>query len=740
MFRTIHFAASGRDRGSIAPSRLVLLSMAIAGLASPALAQSTTTELPPITVQSPTDTRLAIRKKETAATAGASADAQPGAQSSGAPNADAPQGGAGASSASGILTGAAGLPGTSATVITRERIERAPQATLADIIAAEAGVQSTSLYGGVNGNGTTVDVRGFGSTAASNTLVLINGRRLNDWDIAGFDLSTIAKDSVERIEILRGNSGAVLYGDGAVGGVINIVTRTAAGQPNRARVEGGFGSAGTGEGNVSASGSWGAFSAYINANRLRSDGWRVNNELEQTTVVGDFRWTFAKGSVYVNIGADDQHVGLPGPRRVTTAGINQVVTDPRGSNTPFDYADKTGARATVGFSYMLDRNVELIVDAGVRKKSQIAAFFSPFEENFVDTDLVTRSFTPRLNITSSFFGLPSRAIMGIDAYDTSYTSNRSRFEGLAPFHAYRGGQETLAGYAQQTVTILPTTDVVAGARIQRTRTTARDRYDPLAPANFPDVEGSPLDDTETNHAWNVGVEHRLIPGITLLGRVAQSFRVGNIDERIGAGYPTNFDLRTQKSHDWEAGVRFQDGPFTLQTSYYVMNLTDEIQYSPATFSNTNLDPTQRKGIDTIASWQMLRNLRLFGNVTYTDAMFREGSNAGNQVPLVSRWSGNLGLSWAIIDKALTFDTIVRYVGDRRMDNDQANFQPLISAHTTLDARLAGSVDQFFWSASVQNLFDVKYFDYAVASPSTYGTYNAYTQPGRTVMVKAGVTW
>ena len=50
-----------------------------------------------------------------------------------------------------------------------------------------------------------------------------------------------------------------------------------------------------------------------------------------------------------------------------------------------------------------------------------------------------------------------------------------------------------------------------------------------------------------------------------------------------------------------------------------------------------------------------------------------------------------------------------------MDNDQANFQPLIPAHTVVDVRLGGEIDRFFWSFSVQNVFDELYFDYAIAS-------------------------
>ena len=85
-----------------------------------------------------------------------------------------------------------------------------------------------------------------------------------------------------------------------------------------------------------------------------------------------------------------------------------------------------------------------------------------------------------------------------------------------------------------------------------------------------------------------------------------------------------------------------------------------------------------------------------------------------------------------------FDGVVRYVGSRRMDNDQANLQPMIPAFTVVDLRIGGEIEKFFWSFRVQNLFDIGYFDYAIASPfpfgpaSTIGTYNAYPQPGRTL--------
>ncbi len=80
-----------------------------------------------------------------------------------------------------------GIVGTSTSIITSEEIARAPEMTLQDILSREAGIQTVSLFGGVNGTASTVDMRGFGVTSPSNVLVLINGRRINDFDLAGVD-------------------------------------------------------------------------------------------------------------------------------------------------------------------------------------------------------------------------------------------------------------------------------------------------------------------------------------------------------------------------------------------------------------------------------------------------------------------------------------------------------------------------------------------------------------------------
>jgi iron complex outermembrane receptor protein len=183
---------------------------------------------------------------------------------------------------------------------------------------------------------------------------------------------------------------------------------------------------------------------------------------------------------------------------------------------------------------------------------------------------------------------------------------------------------------------------------------------------------------------------------------------------------------------------------TVQTSIYQMDLENELHLNPINFANSNLDPTRRRGVETIVTAKLADNLRLKGNLTLTDARFREGPFAGKFVPVVSQWTGNAMLSWDILPKQLVADFVLRYASDRFLDNDEFNRGTYkIPAHTLVDVRLGGQYKNLVWSIAVENLFDEKYFDYGLDTSFTFlGTtflsYSVYPQPGRTILGKLGV--
>ena len=178
----------------------------------------------------------------------------------------------------------------------------------------------------------------------------------------------------------------------------------------------------------------------------------------------------------------------------------------------------------------------------------------------------------------------------------------------------------------------------------------------------------------------------------------------------------------------------------MQSSIYNMDLKNEIHFDPVNFVDVNLDPTRRYGTETsaIAARQrhraVARRLRLYPRGIPRRPLCRQRRSAGVAL------TASAGVTWNIWQNYLVVDATVRYWSSRRMDNDQANTQPLIPANATVDFKLSGEYDRFFWSLSVNNVFNALYYDYAVASAFTPGRFSAYPLPGRTYMVKAGATF
>jgi iron complex outermembrane receptor protein len=671
----------------------------------------------------------------------------------------------------------AGITGTSTSVISAEDIAHSPAQTLPDILSQQAGVQVQHLFSSTNGSRDTVDLRGFGAFAPSNVLILVNGRRYQDFDLQGFDFSSIPLNSVDHIEVTRGNSGTVLYGDGAIGGVINIVTKKGGQAPFSGRVEAYGGSFGYREGRQSATASSGPWSVAMFSNEVGSEGYRVNTKLHQYNINGSANYSVSGFSGYFTVAADSQHQGLAGGLNNRTGNYPYTLTTPWQSITPLDWGDKQGLNFAGGVTATLTPGVELTIDGGVRRKFQQAQFYSYLDPNtflynlsaatpmnYVNTVMTTTSLTPRLDVSHQLFGVPNRLLTGIDIYNTQYNSDRPTSPAAIPVHIYDIRQLTSALYGMNTTSITPSTELSVGGRIQRNMVKASDVYnaanDPnVAFGGYPnDPQAPPLDTSEWQYAAHVGLEQRINSAFTVFGRAARAFRLGNADERVGAGSPfaftvPSFDLKTQTSYDVEGGVRFNAGPLRVETSVYEMKLNNEIHFLPAIGVDTNLDPTQRKGWELNMIYQLNDSVRLRGGAAYTLATFREGPYAGNEIPLVSRWTGNAGLSWDIVQKLLTLDLTGRFFGPRRMDNDQQNIQPLIAGEATMDAKLGGQYRQFFWSASVLNVLDKQFFDYAIASggiaggpffptgaPPTVGAFSAYPLAGRTFMGQAGLTF
>ena len=112
------------------------------------------------------------------------------------------------------------------TVITREEIERAGQSTFIELLQTQPGVEIASTGGA--GKTSSVFLRG---TNASQVIVLIDGIRVGSATSGTTTFENIPLAQIDRIEILRGPASS-LYGQDAVGGVIQIFTKKGEGKPH----------------------------------------------------------------------------------------------------------------------------------------------------------------------------------------------------------------------------------------------------------------------------------------------------------------------------------------------------------------------------------------------------------------------------------------------------------------------------------------------------------------------------
>ncbi len=123
--------------------------------------------------------------------------------------------------------------GSSVTVISRDDIERSGHIYALELLRSVPGVEVTQSGG--PGKTTSVFMRG---SASSQTLVLIDGVRVNSSTSGGYDFADLSTADIERIEVLRGPQ-STLYGSEAIGGVVSITTRKGGETVKSASVEGG---------------------------------------------------------------------------------------------------------------------------------------------------------------------------------------------------------------------------------------------------------------------------------------------------------------------------------------------------------------------------------------------------------------------------------------------------------------------------------------------------------------------
>ncbi len=561
------------------------------------------------------------------------------------------------------------------------------------------------------GNNYTLDLRGFGVTADSNQLVIVDGLRLNEADLSTAGLASIPIESVDRIEVLRG-SGAVLYGEGATGGVIVVTTKAASGaqRVNAAQVYGAVGSNGLRDIRASAVLASGGFSIDVSADERRSDGHRENFASSSNGLMASAQWRNEWLRVGAQAGRNSLDSGLPGP---LTA--QQYAADPHQAQSSTDYGVSKKENAGV-FAEASVGSWQLAADANQRsKKNSSMSFGSPY-----GYDVDASNYGLRARHEGNVGASANVFVVGYDKDAWERTVTQSAYTPIGT----RATANSSAIYLKDDLTYSASaTRLSVGWRSQDLKKTEA---------------SSATDLNQRQNAWELGVSQPVAKDVTLYGRVGRSFRLANVDEFsfTTPGLP----LKAQTSRDLELGSRWQRASSQLDLRWYRNQLDNELGYDPTALgpygpygANINFDPAERQGLELEARQALNPSLDLRLNAALRQARFTAGAYTGKNLALVPARTFALRADWRPA-AGHTLDAGLSWVAAQNPDFDNACSMP---SYATVDLRYAYQVRSAEFALGIANLTDEKYYTQAYGCSAGVTT-SIYPEAGRSVSASVRV--
>lgn len=615
-------------------------------------------------------------------------------------------------------------------VIRQEDIQASSARSVNEILEEQLGVQ---MYDSGTLKTSTIDIRGFGDTANRNVLILVNDRKINSIDISGPDLLQIPLESIERIEIIRG-AGSVLYGDNAVGGVVNIITKEGKG-----KLSGQWGTSGgsynTRGTDMQVSGETHDVSYYLFSKYYDYGGYRSNSDLLAKDYNGRLGYRVSdKVKMGLTTFWHEDSCGLPGG--LTDTELEQLGR--RGSGDEDDFASSKDRAVQLTFDVSpwpqdLDLG-RLVTDFSYRNRDTYAMFAS-FGEYATKSAIDTYGLNSKYIFDKELFGKEFNIVTGVDFYNIE---NDILGSGLNSDDLTIAKDE-FGVYGFSEYEMLDNLFINGGTRFQK----AFYEFDQRSPAS------SVTDKDPETSVSMAGARYEYARGSNVFFNVQQTFRFLATDEWYDTFNGLNTNLKQQEGIQYEAGLKhnFSD-TYILSLTPYVIDLKNEIFFDPAAGNfgfgaNSNYDKTRRVGLevgqelDVLKIWDttLLSDLNVFTNYTYQEAKFDGGVNDDKTIPLTPQHQVNAGINLAIREK-YRFSMSGHYVGSRFAINDTLNQTAPIKPYVVTDAKLSYEKDPLTLFLSLNNIFNQRYFSYVSKSPSS-STKNYFPAPERNFI--AGMT-
>jgi outer membrane receptor protein involved in Fe transport len=618
----------------------------------------------------------------------------------------------------------------SVSVLTRDQIERVPAQSLDDVLRTIPSVNLpfTASYQ-VHPTANSVSMRGLGGIRA---LVLLDGVPLNDPFFGYIQWNRVPMENVERVEVLRGG-GSPLWGNYAMGGVINIITRVP--ETQEFGLSGGYGSYNTYRTDAYADlVPWEPFKIRANFNAWGTSGFNqvppeIRTSLEVPTTFhalnGELATYFRpdstlRGYVSVNVHENDQTLITPGQTN------HQQNVDVAGSVTKTLGSSELTLTAYYGHGDFVTNNTEAPFGA----EPFTAEFLQNRHTTLVDSGGLSVFWSTRLN---DVFRLLS---VGVDFQEISGTDTAQIFDesGTQIRTDIGQGKQLFAGlFGQASVFPIKALEILASGRLQYFRNF--DGFNGI-PGGLGDVPAT----DEVSFNPRVSLRYQLIPQFALRLAGYTAFRAPNLDNLYRAFstssgiFLPNAQLKPEKLKGAEGGFDVTWGPIRSQVTAYGARVTDlitsrnltEAELPPKFFfgtENINAGAADAYGVEATLDWQIVPGLTANVGYAYANSRIVENDvdplSVGNQQAGIPPHQVTAGLSYAH-PIGFRVSTRMRWVAKSFGDNDHT--LP-IDSHAVVDLSLGYQVMKYLeLYVDIQNLFNNQYIaDNSGFNPPLRGT-------------------
>ncbi|WP_407536124.1 TonB-dependent receptor [Cetobacterium somerae] len=568
------------------------------------------------------------------------------------------------------------------TVLTGEEITQRGAKTVAEALK----LVSSVIVKEMGGADAAFDIRGQGPTAKSNVIVLVDGAPINSIDLSGYQTSNIPVDNIERIEVIP-SGGSVLYGDGAVGGTINIVTKAPENKKNYGSLNSEIGSYGLKKQQITYGTKIGEkLLVEVDYLKKEKDGYRDYSKDDLQSFGFRSRYKLNDGELKFKYNYSKNDFKAPGA--LTKDEVNEDRTQSNPNAWRID--GKTEKNNFVGdYLYNINSDLEFKLlgryahenysSNGSNYKTEVKYLKPQLKYSYLDENYV---------------------VFGGDIYqgetrDFAYGNGKSEKNSLGGFIINSSTIEKFRftqGYRRQNIEY-------KGDRF----VTRKFKEDAI------ELTGSYLysDSGSTYVSYTKG------------------FRAPNTDEiNAWAG-----EFNPQKTETYEIGVKDFVGNTYISTSIFYIETENEIFYgvnkNDEFNKNRNLDGTsKRKGIE-FSLEHYFDKLTISESITYMKTEFKEGKD----IPGIPNIKGVLNFNYKFNEK-LSMNNSWEYYGKSYDSNDEANEREKIDSYLLSGLTFVYDFqDGLVINAGINNLFNEKYYDY-VGYSSYSKTRNYYPAPER----------